>query len=271
MPGCDTVSDTCDISAGESSDSRARSPPLHAEGTELQEFGEISGIIAHEIAQPLTAILGDAEAALRALGDTSAVRDILKDIIASVQRASEIIKHARTMLQDGGLHCEPHSLNELVTTTLRVAHHELAERNVTLELQLEPNLECVRVDHVQIEQVILNLVVNACEAMEKTPSDQRRLHVATCQNRNEIELCIEDSGVGIAPEEREHIFQPFVTSKPSGLGLGLAICRFIVRAHGGELWAESAQRGALFRMTLPKTPPFAQVDWIANTPPAARE
>ena len=229
---------------------------------ETDEFGEISGIIAHEITQPLTAILGDAEAGLRALGDTGALRDILEDIIASVQRANEIVKHARAMVQEAGLRCEPHSLNELVAATLRVAQSDLVKRNVALELQLESNLDCVRVDPVQIEQVILNLVMNACEAMEQTPFGQRRLRVATRQNRREVELRIEDSGVGLASEEHERIFQPFVTSKPSGLGLGLAICRFIVKAHGGELRAEAAQPGALFRMTLPKTPPFAQVDWI---------
>lgn len=241
----------------------------HQDGAHIPgtgDFGEISGFIAHEISQPLTAILGDAEAALRSLGDNDAVREILQDIIASVLRATEIIKRARAMLQDGGLRCEAHSLNELVITTLCLAQGDLAKHDIAVELQLARDLDRVTVDHVQIEQVILNLVANACEAMQGTPASERRLHIATRPrpDEGEVELRIEDSGVGIALDERERIFRPFVTSKPSGLGLGLAICRFIVRAHGGELWAEAVPHGASFCLRLPKAAPLVQVDWIAD-------
>ena len=237
------------------------------EGSGAADFGEISGVIAHELTQPLSAILGDAEAALRALGDTSAVRDILNDIIASVLRASEIVKRARILLQEGGLKCEPHSLNELVIASLRLAQGDLTRSGVAVELRLESGLDCVNVDHVQIEQVILNLLANASEAMGNTPVGQRGLHIVTrgVPDENEVELRIEDSGTGVAAHERELIFKPFVTTKPSGLGLGLAICRFIVRAHNGQLWAEAGQRGALFCVRLPKIAPFPKSDGTADS------
>jgi two-component system sensor kinase FixL len=219
---------------------------------------EISGVIAHEIAQPLAAILGDAEAGLRLLKGPGDVRDILEDIISSVQRATEIIERLRVVVHGGELNFEPRSLNAIVTSALRCVSREIGERGIQLQLQLEPDLAWVAADHVQMEQVIVNLLTNACQAMEPTPREQRVLHVVTrtTPDRCTCELAIGDSGTGVAEVDRERIFQPFVTTKPHGLGLGLAISRFIVRAHGGYLWAEAPHRGALFRMGLPKFTPI---------------
>jgi two-component system sensor kinase FixL len=214
---------------------------------------EASGIIAHEITQPLTAILGDAEAALRVLNDRRAVRDILKDIISSVQRATEIIKRLRLMVEGGEPSPEMCSLNEIVMSTLHVLAPVLTNRFVGVELHLDESLEQVKADRVQIQQVIVNLLMNSCEAMDAMPRDRRVVHITSgCSpDGSIIELAIGDSGAGIAECDRERIFEPFVTTKPQGLGLGLAISRLIVNAHGGYLGTEGAGRGALFRMGLP--------------------
>jgi two-component system, LuxR family, sensor kinase FixL len=218
-------------------------------------LGQMSGVLAHEINQPLAAILGDAETALRLLdndGDENAVRDILGDIIASVTRASEVIKRVRSMLRDGEMHRERMQLNDLVRGVLRLLHKDIHRRRITLECVLDPELAPIEADRVQIEQVILNLVVNACEAMNDTPESQRLLRVRTSAGprAGEAQVSVADTGAGIPPDDRERIFHPFVTTKRDGLGLGLAICRSIVKAHGGTLRAEESERGALFRMVL---------------------
>lgn len=214
---------------------------------------EISGVLVHEITQPLTAILGDAEAALRLLQDSGEVRVIVQDIISSVLRASEILKGLRLMLHGGELSCEACPLNEIITRALQHAAPEIASRGIDVRRHVDIDLPCVKVDRVQIEQVIVNLLLNACEAMEATPQEQRVLRIVIrSPDLNDVELVIGDSGKGVAPGERERIFQPFVTTKARGLGLGLAICRLIVNAHGGRLWAEPAERGARFYLSLPK-------------------
>jgi two-component system sensor kinase FixL len=214
---------------------------------------EASGIIAHEITQPLTAILGDAEAALRVLNDRRAVRDILKDIISSVQRATEIIKRLRLMMEGGEPSHEPCSVNEIVMSTLHFLTPVLTPRFVRVELHLDEDLGQVKADRVQIQQVIVNLLMNSCEAMDATPRGQRVVRITSgySSDGTVVELVVGDSGAGIAECDRERVFEPFVTTKPQGLGLGLAISRLIINAHGGYLRAEGTGRGALFRMGLP--------------------
>jgi two-component system sensor kinase FixL len=214
---------------------------------------EISGVLVHEITQPLTAILGDAEAALRLLEDSGEVRVIVQDIIASVLRATEILKGLRLMLNGDELSCEPCPFNEIVSRALQHVAQEIDSRDIDVRRHVDIDLHLVKVDRVQIEQVIVNLLLNACEAMEAIPKEQRLLRlVIRSTDLNDVELVVGDSGKGVAPCEHEHIFEPFVTTKARGLGLGLAICRLIVNAHGGQLWAEPADRGARFCLSLPK-------------------
>ena len=220
-------------------------------------LGELSGAFAHELAQPLTSILGNAEAALELLPDNvaslSEIREMLRDIIKDDVRAAEIIQRLRSMLTQGEIQRRPVDLNHVVRDVLALARSDLTTRNVSVSTQLEAQGALVLADPVQLQQVLLNLIVNACEAMSGSPAGQRRLAIATraVDAGRAIECSVTDRGCGIPAGNTERIFQPFVTTKKQGLGLGLAICRSIIEAHGGRLWAENASDGpgAIFRFT----------------------
>jgi PAS domain S-box-containing protein len=220
-------------------------------------LGELSGAFAHELAQPLTSILGNAEAALELLPpDTpgfSEIRDMLGDIIKDDVRAAEVIQRLRSMLTQGEIQRRPVDLNQVVREVLALARGDLITRNVSVITQLDSHAALVLADPVQLQQVLLNLIVNACEAMSGSPPSQRRLAIATrsVDEGRAIECSVTDGGCGIPPGHNERIFQPFVTTKKQGLGLGLAICRSIIEAHGGRLWAENVADGcgAVFHFT----------------------
>jgi PAS domain S-box-containing protein len=220
-------------------------------------LGELSGAFAHELAQPLTSILGNAEAALQLLPDNCPelleVQEILRDIIKDDVRAAEVIQRLRSMLARGEIRRHVVDLNQIVYDALAIARSDLITRNVSAALHLEPKGASVFADPVQLQQVLLNLIVNACDAMADGPSTDRRLTIATCavDGGRAIECSVTDTGPGIGPNITDRLFQPFVTTKKHGMGLGLAICRSIVEAHGGRLWAENAVAGpgAVFRFT----------------------
>jgi PAS domain S-box-containing protein len=219
-------------------------------------LGELSGAFAHELNQPLTSILGNAEAALQLLmrdsADLPEIRDILRDIIQDDVRAAEVIQRLRSMLARGEIQRQPVDLNQVVREVLELAHSDLITRGVSVGMQLDPNAARVLADKVQMQQVALNLIVNACEAMSGAAPSERKLTIATqlAGDGSFIECSFTDAGRGIPSGDLERIFQPFVTTKKHGLGLGLAICRSIVEAHGGRLWAEHGPNGgAIFRFT----------------------
>jgi PAS domain S-box-containing protein len=220
-------------------------------------LGELSGAFAHELAQPLTSILGNAEAALELLPrDTPGLReiqDMLRDIIKDDVRAAEVIQRLRSMLARGEIQRRPVDLNQVVRDVLALARSDLITRNVTVVTQLESQAALVLADPVQLQQVLLNLIVNACEAMSAVPPGDRRLTIVTrpADEGRAIECTVADHGCGIRRDDLERIFEPFVTTKKQGLGLGLAICRSIIEAHGGRLWADNAAEhcGAVFHFT----------------------
>jgi C4-dicarboxylate-specific signal transduction histidine kinase len=219
-------------------------------------LGELSGAFAHELNQPLTSILGNAEAALQLLmrdsADLPEIRDILRDIIQDDVRAAEVIQRLRSMLARGEIQRQPVDLNQVVREVLELAHSDLITRGVSVVMQLDPSASQVLADKVQMQQVALNLIVNACEAMSGVAPAARKLTIATqlAGDGSFIECSFLDQGRGIPSGDLERIFQPFVTTKKHGLGLGLAICRSIVEAHGGRLWAEHGpDGGAVFRFT----------------------
>jgi C4-dicarboxylate-specific signal transduction histidine kinase len=219
-------------------------------------LGELSGALAHELNQPLTAILANARAAQRLLRlsspDLAELRDILEDIADDDRRAGEVIQRLRAFLRKGDMQPGHLDLNAVVTEVLALVHSDLIQRRVTVDARLATALPTVFADRVQLQQVLLNLLLNACDAMTADSSGEKRVTIQTAETATGgVELSVADQGTGIAPDEMERVFEPFVTSKPHGLGLGLAICRSIVTAHGGRLWAENNEEGgATFNLVL---------------------
>ena len=222
-------------------------------------LGQLSGAFAHELKQPLTSILGNAEAAISILrkgnADSGEICEILQDIVQEDERAVQVIQRLRALLSKGDARLAPVELNDMVRECLELAHSEFVTRNVILTVQLDPMLPTVLADRVQMQQVLLNLLMNACEAMVATPHGQRRITVTSrrlAAAAEAVEIAVQDTGTGIAPGDADRIFQPFVTTKAHGLGLGLAICRSVAEAHHGSLRAENAREGgAIFRIKLP--------------------
>jgi PAS domain S-box-containing protein len=220
-------------------------------------LGELSGALAHELNQPLTAILANARAAQRLMNqdphDPSELREILGEIVDADQRAAEVITRLRAFLHKGEMQLEPVDLNEVACEVLTLIHSDLIQRRVTVDTEgLTPDLPAVLADRVQMQQVLLNLLLNACDAIGPDALDRQVTIWTTARADDSVELALADRGTGIAAEELKHIFEPFFTSKPDGLGLGLSICRSIVTAHAGRLWADNnAEGGATFHLWLP--------------------
>ena len=226
-------------------------------------LGQLSGALAHELNQPLTAISSNAEAARRLLrqqpADLQEVDEILGDIASEDQRAAQVIRRLRALLKRGDTHLQPMDIRELVSEVLELSHAELITRRVTATAQVAPDLPSVLGDRVQLQQVLLNLILNACEAMTSTAAADRRLTlIANVDARNNVHVSVQDCGTGIPAALLENLFEPFVTTKSEGLGLGLSISRTIVAAHGGRLWAENnADRGATVHCLLMSSPEIA--------------
>ena len=219
-------------------------------------LGELSGAIAHELNQPLTAILSNAEAAHDLLGrrnaDIEKIREIVADIIEEDNRASDVMSRIRKLLRKGESKPESVDLNQLVTSTVDLLHGELVRRKTNLEVALAEGLPTISGDPVQLQQVLLNAVMNAMEAMGSNPPWQRVVKVMTRADGNQVQAVVVNSGHGIAPEHQTRLFQPFFTTKDHGLGLGLSICSTIVKTHGGKLSIENnAGAGATVTVTLP--------------------
>lgn len=223
-------------------------------------LGELSGALAHELSQPLTAILANAQAARRTLlqGSVAEVQEIIEDIITDDKRAAEVIRRLRALFARGASDAAPVDINDCVRDVLSIGHGDLVARNITAEAQLARNLPDVWADRIQLQQVLLNLMLNACDAMCDNSPGERHLRVTTqLTEEGEVYLEVCDRGTGVGDIER--IFEPFFTTKQHGLGLGLAICRTIVSAHRGRLWAtNNPDRGATMHMVLPVEKPIAE-------------
>jgi two-component system, LuxR family, sensor kinase FixL len=227
---------------------------LHA--SRLSVMGQMASAMAHELNQPLTAVVNYLEAGRNLLERDPLPRDRIEDLIhravLQAERAGDVIRHLRQFARKGETDRRAKNLNTLVEEALALALVGARQSGVRVTLDLDHSLAPVAVDAVQIQQVLLNLVRNAVEAMEHV--DRRELHVATRCSGDTAEITVADTGPGIAPELAERLFQPFATTKQGGMGLGLSISREIVEAHEGELSAEPRSAGGtVFRVSLPLT------------------
>jgi signal transduction histidine kinase len=224
-------------------------------------MGELSGAIAHEINQPLTAILSNAHAALDMVPPGTPafaeLRETLADIVEEDNRASAVINRLRNLLMKNARTSEVVRINDLVNSTAELLHAELVRRRITLKMELADALPPISGDPVQIQQVLLNLLMNSMDAMEATPQAQREITIGTrAAPTGMIDLLVRDCGVGIAASEEARVFEPFHTTKAHGLGLGLTICRTIATAHGGTLSLHNGRgRGAVAQLSLPAFAP----------------
>lgn len=229
--------------------------------TRVASLSAFSSTIAHELNQPLTAILSNAQAALRYLAreplNVAELRTILMEIAEADKRAGLLIHHLRLLMKKGEEEFQPVVLNHLVAEVLDFVRGEFLLRNVEVRTSYAPDLPLVNGDRVQLQQVILNLVFNACEAMQEQPRDTKVLSISTSPAANGgAQLLVTDTGPGIPADRLERVFEPFYSTKNHGMGMGLAICRSIVQAHGGLLTADSREgEGATFRLLLPRAVP----------------
>jgi PAS domain S-box-containing protein len=227
----------------------------------LALVGELTGSIAHEISQPLTAILTDvavADAELRSAAPRiDEVRGILAEIRANNRRASEVIRRVRSLLRKRELVMSPLRINEVVTEVILLASGDARRQSVALETELGSGPGEVLGDRVHLQQVLLNLILNGLEAMGDIPEGRRRLVVRTDRDGGEhVKVSVIDSGGGIPVERLPHVFESFFTTKEEGMGLGLAIARSIIDLHDGRIWAENnGDGGAAFHFTLPVAGP----------------
>lgn len=226
-------------------------------------MGEMAAVFAHEVNQPLTAILNYAKGCTHRLrsgsSHTEALLAALDEIAAQALRAGEIIRRLRSFIQKSELVRQRRQLNDVVHEAIQFIATEARERHIELHVVLASDLPPVEIDAVQIEQVILNLLRNALEAIYDAPDDHPFMSVRTRLAPNGVEFAVSDTGAGLAEHIAADIFEPFVTSKPEGLGMGLSICRSIVDAHGGRVWdTPNPERGMTFRFILPipRTPPY---------------
>jgi PAS domain S-box-containing protein len=234
-------------------------------------LGELSGSIAHELSLPLSAILSNAQAAQRVLANGKAeladIREMLYDIVSEDKRASEVIRRLGFLLKKGEVQQHCLSINGVVEDVLNLVRSDLVNQKVTVDTDLTRNLPTVTGDPVQLQQVLLNLVVNACDAMAGCKAPERMLLIRTgIENGSRtVIVSVTDHGTSVPEEKLEEIFEPFFTTKQTGMGLGLSVCRTIIAAHRGKLWAtNNPDCGATFQFSLPIRATNGQAQMINN-------
>ena len=231
-----------------------------AHASRLSALGEMATGIAHEVNQPLAAIVSYAQACLNLLNsenaDTAVLKDALTQITAQGRRAGEIVHHLRQLVRKDQAARSDLDLNECVRSVLSLFAGEIKSSGVALSLELAQGIPRLRADRVQVEQVLLNLIRNALDVMENQTDGSRHLFISTrLAGDKGVELCVRDTGTGLEGEDPERLFETFYTTKPSGLGVGLSISRSIISSHGGRLWArENRNRGLSVHFILPGRP-----------------
>jgi two-component system sensor kinase FixL len=220
-------------------------------------MGELTAALAHEINQPLTAILSNAQAGRRIMNtdtpDLEEIREILDEIINDDQRAAQVIRHMRGLLSGRDTDMQALDINDIARDVIHLVHSDSVIRSVVVDLELGEGLSPVRGDPIQLQQVCLNLILNGFDAMQDVTISERKLVIQTAvEGDNDVCVSIQDTGVGFGEQDADDLFIPFRTTKADGLGMGLAISRSIIEAHGGKILGRpQPDGGALFRFTLP--------------------
>jgi PAS domain S-box-containing protein len=231
----------------------------NAELNRQADSAMLTAAIAHEIDQPLAGIVAMGAAGLRWLDkeipSIEKAKDALSGIVQAGRHAAEIIESLRGVSKQDNRTRAPLSVNTLIREVLTLAEIELQNHHVTVQTSLDETIPTVLADRIQLQQVMLNLIKNAIEAMTSIETNSRILHLKTeLDASSNIVISVQDSGPGIEPENVARIFDRFFTTKPRGMGMGLAICRSIIEAHNGRLWAEAGDQGSIFRISLPCNP-----------------
>ena len=244
--------------AAEEEHERLRELESHlAHMNRVSVMGELAGSLAHEITQPIATARNNARAAMgfldRSPPDLSEVREALECIVADADRAGDIIDRIRDQIKKAPPRKGRFDLNQAISEVIVLARSAITKNGVSVQTHLTEGLAPVQGDRVQLQQVVLNLILNAVEAMSSVEVEARELLITTEQNQTgDVLVAVRDSGPGIDPKHVERVFEAFYTTKSSGLGMGLSICRSIIDAHGGRLWADvNEPRGAAFQFTLP--------------------
>lgn len=222
----------------------------------LSMMGVMAASLAHEVKQPMAAARNNARAALNFLArkppDLGEVKEALGCIVNDADRAGDIIDRIRAQVKKAPPRSDRFDVNEAVTEVVGLARHAISKTGVSLQIRLARGPFTIWGDRVQLQQVILNLVLNAVEAMSSLEDGPRELLISTERRQGQAVVCVYDSGPGVAPEQSQHVFEAFYTTKSNGIGIGLSICRSIIDAHGGLLWVEAnSPRGAVFRFSVP--------------------
>ena len=227
-----------------------------AHANRIATLGQLTASIAHEVNQPLAAMSSNAEAALRWLGrrppDLGEVRQALACIVRDGHRAAGVIGRIRDLVKKAPPRKDLLEINGAIREVIEFTLGEALKNGICVQTELADGLPLIQGDRVQLQQVLLNLIVNAIDAMSGVSSGSRELLIGTGKTSGGVLVAVRDSGPGLAPATLERVFESFYTTKPSGLGLGLSICRSIIEAHGGRLWASAnAPRGTVFQFTVP--------------------
>src|ERR1700716_1242500 len=228
-----------------------------AHANRVATMGQLTASIAHEIKQPIATARNDARSALNFLDksppDVAEVREALTCIVNDADRASDIVDRIGSLIKKAPPRKDVVDLNAAILEVTALTHSEAVKTGVTVGTQLAGELPRIRCDRVQLQQVMLNLIVNAIQSMSGVEDGNRELHISTVSIEPEgVCVAVRDTGHGLRPESLPRLFEPFYTTKPDGMGMGLSICRSIVEAHGGRLWVTACEpRGALFQFTIP--------------------